>query len=255
MVSTEGIGRVRASTVAVVVDIEALDTTPTAKIGTIGAVAVDVLTGKQLGWFYQRIDLAQKQRGRTVDPSTEAFWEQQSTENPGSWCEMFDPGLARVSLPVALIELSEFIKGLERSEGAAVQVVGNGPEYDNAALADAYHRCEIPLPWSYWGNQSLRTAVWMGRLLLGVDPKRRLARASELHHALHDAQHEAAYLVAIMDAFQAMTARAKVPGRPRLRLFGYSVELASLGAGMITTALTLLVGAGAASLSNLPALS
>lgn len=246
----------RASSVAVVVDIEALDTTPTAKIGTIGAVAVDVLTGKQLGWFYQRIDLTQKQRGRTVDPNTEAFWEQQATENPGSWCEMFDPGLERVSLPVALIELSEFIKGLERSEGAVVQVVGNGPEYDNAALADAYHRCEIPLPWSYWGNQSLRTAVWMGRLLLGIDPKRRLARVGELHHALHDAQHEAAYLVAIMDAFQAMTARARC--RPRLRLFGYSVELAGLGVGVVITLLGLLAGAGVAatvSLSNLSILS
>jgi hypothetical protein len=98
----------------------------------------------------------------------------------------------------------------------------------------------------------------MGRLLLGIDPKRRLARVGELHHALHDAQHEAAYLVAIMDAFQAMTARAKVPGRPRLRLFGYSVELAGLGVGVVITLLGLLAGAGVAatvSLSNLSILS
>ena len=75
-------------------------------------------------------------------------------------------------------------------------------EFDNVLLADAYDKWGIEQPWQFRGNQSLRTAVWMGRKLLDIDPKYDLQFEGIQHHALHDARHEAKYLLHIMGAFK-----------------------------------------------------
>ena len=61
-------------------------------------------------------------------------------------------------------------------------------------LADAYRQWGVKQPWWFRGNQSLRTAVWMGRVQRPFEWIR--------HHALHDARHESAYLINILACFK-----------------------------------------------------
>lgn len=180
-----------------VADIETLGKGADAVIGSIGVVIVDVTRLKAIDEFYCRIDLAQ---GRQRDDATLAFWEQQKVESPAAWEEMFG-NAGRLFLVDALQALSNFLSR-HFSKAAAVELMGNGSEFDNVLLADAYRQWGVEQPWWFRGNQSLRTAVWMGRVLLGIDPKYQRPFEGIRHHALHDARHEAAYLIDILAGFK-----------------------------------------------------
>jgi hypothetical protein len=180
-----------------VVDIETLGKGTDAVIGSIGVVIVDVAQLQAVDEFYCRVDLAQ---GRQRDDDTLAFWERQKVESPAAWEEMFG-NAGRLFLVDALQALSTFLSRYF-SKVAAVELMGNGSEFDNVLLADAYRQWGVEQPWWFRGNQSLRTVVWMGRQLLGIDPKYQLPFEGVRHHALHDARHEAAYLLDIMASFK-----------------------------------------------------
>ncbi|MGL6052688.1 MAG: 3'-5' exonuclease, partial [Aeromonas salmonicida] len=134
------------------------------------------------------------------DDDTMAFWERQKSESPVAWEEMFG-NAGRLFLVDALQALSNFL-GRHFDKVAVVELMGNGSEFDNVLLADAYQQWGVDQPWWFRGNQSLRTVVWMGRQLLGIDPKYQLPFEGTRHHALHDARHEAAYLIHILTAFK-----------------------------------------------------
>ncbi|WP_421205406.1 3'-5' exonuclease [Aeromonas enteropelogenes] len=180
-----------------VLDVETLAQNPHATIGAIGVVIVDVVKLQAVDEFYCRIDLAQ---GRLRDDDTMAFWERQKIESPAAYQEMFG-NAGRLFLADALEALSTFL-GRHFDKVMVVEIMGNGSDFDNVVLTDAYQQWSVSLPWHFRGNQSLRTAVWMGRVLLGIDPKYQLPFEGIHHHALHDARHEAAYLIAILKAFR-----------------------------------------------------
>lgn len=185
-----------------VVDLETLGKSAGAVIASIGVVIVDV--GQRMGIvdeFYSRVALSQ---GRQRDAGTLDWWEQQKVNNPEAWVEVFSSG-DRPSLPYVLEALSSFLDSHFGQVGP-VELMGNGSEFDNVLLADAYQQWGITQPWPYYGNQSLRTAVWMGRKLLDIDPKYDLQFEGIQHHALHDARHEAKYLLHIMGAFKKVIA-------------------------------------------------
>jgi len=180
-----------------VADLETLGKGAGAVIATIGVVVVDVAQLRVVDEFYTRVDRSQ---GRLVDDGTLKWWEEQKAKNPEAWVEVFSSG-ERPSLATALGELRDFLSRHFEQVGP-VELMGNGSEFDNVLLADAYQQWGIEQPWPYYGNQSLRTAVWMGRKLLGIDPKYDLSFEGIQHHALHDARHEAKYLLHIMGAFK-----------------------------------------------------
>jgi len=188
-----------------VVDIETLAQSQDAVIGSIGVVIVDVAQLQVVDEFYCRVDLAQ---GRQRDDDTLAFWERQKVESPAAWEEMFG-NAGRLFLVDALQALSNFLSRYF-SKAAAVELMGNGSEFDNVLLADAYRQWGVEQPWWFRGNQSLRTVVWMGRQLLDIDPKYQLPFEGVRHHALHDARHEAAYLLDIMASFKRGLVRREV---------------------------------------------
>ncbi|MCX4045671.1 MULTISPECIES: 3'-5' exonuclease [Aeromonas] len=190
-----------------VVDIETLAQGHNAVIGTIGVVIVDVAQLRAVDEFYCRVDLAQ---GRQHDDDTMAFWERQRIESPAAWEEMFG-NAGRLFLVDALKALSNFL-GRHFDKVATVELMGNGSEFDNVLLADAYLQWGVDQPWWFRGNQSLRTVVWMGRQLLGIDPKYQLPFEGCRHHALHDARHEAAYLIHILTAFKQGLAGGELAG-------------------------------------------
>ncbi|MFM1701893.1 3'-5' exonuclease [Aeromonas salmonicida] len=190
-----------------VVDIETLAQGHDAVIGAIGVVIVDLAQLRAVDEFYCRVDLAQ---GRQRDDDTMAFWERQKIESPAAWEEMFG-NAGRLFLVDALKALSNFL-GRHFDKVAAVELMGNGSEFDNVLLADAYQQWGVDQPWWFRGNQSLRTVVWMGRQLLGIDPKYQLPFEGCCHHALHDARHEAAYLIHILTAFKQGLAGGELAG-------------------------------------------
>lgn len=196
---------VEISPIVITVDLETLGRGERAVIGTIGAVARNVVSGKELGTFYTRIDLTLDQPGRERHEDTLLWWDGLAETQPAAWREMFDPELPRGTLLRALEGLAEFIAMIKAHcrPGSYVQVLGNGPEFDNAILAHAYESHGLAQPWQFRGNQSLRTLVWLGRLLLGIDPKYGASFAGIPHHALDDARHEATTLQTIFDAFRA----------------------------------------------------
>lgn len=198
---------VEFSPIVIVIDTETLGRGERAVIGTIGAVARNVMSKKDLGQFYTRINLELEQPGREIHEDVTEWWDGMASSNPAAWREMFDPDLPRGDLPTALASLADFIAMVKAhcKPGSYVQVMGNGPEFDNAIMAHAYESHGMPLPWPFRANQSLRTPVWMGRLLLGIDPKYDGVFSGTQHHALHDAQHEAEVLQTIIDNFRNFT--------------------------------------------------
>lgn len=184
-----------------VLDVETLAMSIHAVIGTIGVTVVNVLTGEELGHFYTRIDLSLEQPGRVTDESTLAFWKGLRETHPVAWAEMFDPALPRGTLRRALESLAEFLRFMEAG-GREIEVIGNGPEFDNSIIEDACRTEGAPSLWHFRRNQSMRTMVWMGRLLLGVDPKYQIPFEGVPHHAGDDSRHEAKAIVSIVRSFR-----------------------------------------------------
>ena len=188
-----------ASSLVAVVDIETLGKGADAVIGSIGAVIVDVTRLQAVDEFYCRVDHHQVNRSTSDD--TLAWWQRQEQESPAAWAELFDPAKPRQFITGALASLAAFL-GHAFTDRDDVQLMGNGSEFDNVILAHAYEQWGLAQPWHFRGNQSLRTVVWLGRQLLDIDPKDQLPFEGCHHHALHDARHEAAYLIAILTAFR-----------------------------------------------------
>ncbi|MEM0550195.1 MULTISPECIES: 3'-5' exonuclease [Aeromonas] len=180
-------------------DIETLAKTVDAVIATIALVARNVVTKEVLGEFYVRVNL--EQPGRVTDEETLSFWHGQRESNPEAWEEVFGYSDERIQLVDALIGLKSFIEDIERSTGMCVEVMGNGPEFDNTILTHASQQLGLGDLWHFRRNESMRTVVWMGRLLLGVDPKYQVPFIGVPHHALHDARHEGCTITEIVQAF------------------------------------------------------
>lgn len=169
------------------IDIEAAGKSTSAALLSIGAVFFDPATGKLGEQFYQPVRLASAQyHGGTIDASTIEWWMQQSEEARS----VFNAE-NRVSLKDALNSLAAFIKTM--ADDAVVHVWGNGPAYDNAILATAFHATWIKQPWSFSKDTCVRTMVMLGRQL-GINPKYTLLREGEHHNALDDAIFQARYV-------------------------------------------------------------
>jgi len=184
-----------------VVDIETEAKTVDAVICSVGAVVVNVFTGEEISEFYEICEITSQTEAfdRVVDKSTQDWWLSQREEYPSAFADAFDPDLPRESLQDVLHEFNEWVS---KHCGNRPLVMGNGPEFDNAILTHAMDYFGIEPCWDYGCNQSLRTVVMMGRMLLGFDPKYDLEFDGEKHIAIDDARHEAKYLIEIFSEFQ-----------------------------------------------------
>jgi len=189
-----------------VVDLESLDTVVSAVIASVGCVVIDVLTGEEKGSFYHQLDVTEQEGIRSHSQDTLDWWQKIREQNPEAYLAtfpdktVFSQGNDYGLLPYTLNAFNEFLRAQFGDE--RIQIMGNGSEFDNAILMHAMHQFGIEPAWDHGGNQSLRTPVWMGRLLLDYDPKYELEFEGIKHHALHDARHEAKYLHLIVKMFQ-----------------------------------------------------
>ncbi|AHN84862.1 hypothetical protein Phi2_0053 [Vibrio phage phi 2] len=171
-----------------VVDIETLGKGAGAKIASIGCAILDVKT-LQIGKTFYEVIETKDQHARYAEADTVEFWLTQAVESPDAFNELFTKSSKpKVSLESALKDLSAWLKS--EFNGEPINMFGNGSEFDNVILNDAYEQLGIDLPWSYWCNQSVRTMLLMYRLVNGnqqPDIKFEVVK----HHALFDAMHEA----------------------------------------------------------------
>ena len=183
----------------VVTDIETGGLGIDCTILTIGAVYGNVLTGEIGDRFYKRIELDQP--GRVTDHGTLKFWDRIKTETPKAYDEAFNTSLNRIPLYDALVEFNQWIN-TKYVDLKSAHVFGNGPEFDNARLEHAMRQYNVRPAWFFGGNQSFRTAVWMGRMLLNIDPKYTLDFKGLPHIAIDDAEHEFLALHHIVSSFK-----------------------------------------------------
>lgn len=138
------------------IDIETLDTTPTAKIISIGAVFFELATGKTGKEFYQPVDrFGMSQRCRTESSSTIEWWDQQSPEARKVFTDE-----NRVDLCEALPRLTKFIN--QNCNSFTVNIWAQGPQFDCVILEDAYSNEFSETPWKFWNVRDCRTVIELG---------------------------------------------------------------------------------------------
>lgn len=158
----------------VMLDLETMDTAATAAIISIGAVRFT--EDSVVDEFYATIDLESSIAcGGTLSGSTIKWWMQQPNKS-----EAFKDA---DSLPSALLLLSNWLP-------ENVRIWGNGSDFDNVILANAYKNCGLIRPWIYYNNMCYRT-------MKNLAPNIKMERDGQHHNALDDARSQAKHLIRI----------------------------------------------------------
>jgi len=166
------------------IDIETLDTLPSAVILSIGAVFFDPMTGELGPEILLKIDQDKQPACRTKSKSTVDWWDNQSITAKE---EAFS---GEMHLSEALGHLNIFI--LEEA-GEAACPWGNGSVFDITILEDGYRSCGLNglIPWKFWNIRDCRTIEWAAK---GLIDKKQIPKEGNHHKALDDAKHQAAYI-------------------------------------------------------------
>jgi hypothetical protein len=172
----------------VMVDLETLDNTPTSVIVSIGAVRMNLDTLKLEETFTRVVD-PRSQPTSTVGADTVMWWFSQSQEARAAIFDSYQFPIKEV-----LNNFNEFLH--TKQNGERPTIWGNGANFDNVILRNAYRACGLEAPWPYWNDRCYRTA----RALLGDKTK---AKSITAHNALADAKQQAEQLLEMLGALRA----------------------------------------------------
>lgn len=162
-------------------DLETLGNKPGCVIVAIGAVRFG---GGELGdEFYNRIDARDAVKcGLKLDVGTVLWWMKQSDaarqelNRDDTW-----------SLEEALGNFRNYCNTQPRNENI---IYGNGSDFDNAILKEAYEITGLVEPWAFWNNRCYRT-------LKALRPEIKIENVGVKHNALDDAKAQARHLMAM----------------------------------------------------------
>lgn len=160
-----------------VIDAETVATVPCAEIKSVSIVTGNVFTGEIL--HVLDIKVNSTNLNRTRDKKTLEFWQKQKKENPVAWHLANGPGNA-LSLKETLEQISDYFSFIKQTHGECA-LFGNGPDFDQVIMEDAFRQLKMPVPWAFWNNQSCRTGVWFEHALFGT----RISRLRELYPVTH----------------------------------------------------------------------
>ena len=173
----------------IMLDLETLDTTSSAVVISIGAVAFDPEINALGDKFYVELtdDIARQQaHGRTISGDTVRWWMQQDVLAKRAFSVPPPDGVERVNTFEALSRFGLFVA----TNGARdVELWGNGADFDNIILGSLYDAFGLRKPWSHSRNRCYRTMK-----NLGIGPRRPLVREGVHHNALDDAITQAVHL-------------------------------------------------------------
>lgn len=189
----------------VMVDLETWSTSPNAVITSLGAVKFtlnpDNSGGKIIDEFYVRIDPQSCVNvGLEMSVDTILWWMKQS-----------DEARAEFQKPVwnirdSLIDFTEWLADDPKN----IDVWGNGSDFDNVLLANAYKACGKVLPWRYFNNRCYRT-------LKNIYPNVLSKPTGVKHNALDDAKSQANHLIDILCHINKSTVVNVAPEVPKAK--------------------------------------
>jgi hypothetical protein len=180
----------------IMLDLETVDTKPSAAILSIGAVSFSE-DGVGDWKFYNACELdEQLQLGRTYSEKTMQWWSEQSAE---ARAVFNDP--KAVPLVTALHRFAEFCTVVcEYAGSKELEMWANGPDFDCVLLADAYRWADMEQPWRFGGHRCYRT---LKNLEIKLGPGEGTSREEGTHHnALDDAIYQATYAAAWLRALK-----------------------------------------------------
>jgi exodeoxyribonuclease VIII len=179
----------------VCVDLESLGTRPGSIITSIGATKFDE-NGPYGEPFYMRIDMQScVDAGLLIDVDTVKWWMKQSED-------------ARAEFQKASFPITDVLKDLtawmlqDLKLGSFLELWGNGANFDNNLLGEAYRRCGLTQPWMFWNDRCYRT-------LKAMYPHIKMpARVGAHHNALDDAISQVNHLI-LLPCFQELCVAEK----------------------------------------------
>jgi len=165
---------------SIMIDLETLGRKPGCVISQIGLVAftADGITDRTQ--IYVSSEDCQK-HGMTIDASTVLWWLKQSDAAR----KHFEFGSNRL-IPALTQTIQFFNKNLDK-DGS---VWGNGSDFDNAILGDAFDLVGTEQPWKYWQNACYRTIKGRLKTIPADD-------FGTAHVAVDDAEKQALHLIKI----------------------------------------------------------
>ena len=154
------------------IDLETLDTLPTATVLTLGAVKFNPYDYTEPhSKLYLKINIDEQDAlGRTASDSTIEWWGKQ---DPAVMEEAFDQTGA-VSVADALVQINKWIVGVD-------VLWGQGYGFDYTILENMYRAAGMNTPWNFWNIRDSRTLF----SCCAKDPRK--AMQLNLHNALDDA--------------------------------------------------------------------
>lgn len=162
-------------------DIETLGTRPGSVIFEIAVVRFGGAGSRRP--FHAEINIADAvKEGLRIDEATTAWWAKQSPAAREVLERCMSASGGR-PLREVLADLAAYFAEIPPDE-----LWGNGSDFDNALVAEAYRVCGMDIPWKYRNNRCLRTAT-------ALLPKVKVEFAGTPHRALDDAWHQADRLV------------------------------------------------------------
>jgi len=172
----------------VMVDLETLDTAPTAIVLSIGLCRFDPNDRNDPIREQHYVVLSyddQFENLRTISDSTVSWWESQGDEAKAVIAQAQN---AEEEVHLQLVVIADWL-------GDDAILWGNGAAFDNAILADLYRTYEFKQPWSFKNDRCYRTLAMLGQRRttpawmkkLGPEP----AREGTYHNALDDAVYQA----------------------------------------------------------------
>jgi len=171
---------------AICIDLETLDTLPTATILTIGAVKFDPYgheaVDHKMEPFYVKVDLAScEPYNLTISDETIAWWAKQG---PEAHKEAFE-GTDRISIEDAMQQLFLFARGCKT-------FWSHGAGFDIVICENLFRKVGRAIPWKYHEIRDTRTIYD-----LGIDND--FPDIEIKHHAFYDAHAEA---IAVQNVFR-----------------------------------------------------
>jgi hypothetical protein len=167
------------------IDIETLDTAPSAVILSVGICAFDMEGIHDKKYFLLDATEQQKQ-GRTISFDTIEWWLQQSKS-------VIDAAFhidadKKTTVPTFLKEFGYFC-GKNRVQ----KVWAQGTDFDLSMLSDLHRTNEVELPYSFWSARDSRTLRDGNK---SIEPK----REGDHHNAMDDAVYQAECVIVVLKA-------------------------------------------------------
>ena len=170
----------------IMLDLETWGTSAYSTIVMIGACAFDPFTHEDAKIVVDRFEVAidpTSCRGLLhIDAKTLMWWMAAEREPARAiWL-----GQSKVPLHVALDGFADWLRSLGSGEEKDLRIWGNGSDFDNVLLRQAYEVAKRDVPWGYWHNRCFRTLCNLTRV--DAEKGRFLGTA---HTALADAENQA----------------------------------------------------------------